>query len=163
MISLSETHGVPWIDRSLYGPCRARPRVVHTRGARRARSPWPHGRSGEELRFRVGADPAVTPAPFRPTSTTHDSFGKERALPLPWLTPARFPRGRELSVHAEKLTEAGSYRGARGIDSCVAISSVPRTLRHRSLTGTAQVRCSRDPGPAAELRPPASAQAARSD
>jgi len=130
---------------------------------RRARSLWPLGRSGVELRIRVGAAPAVTPVPIRPTSTTHDSIDKERELLLPWFTPFRFPRGREPSV---------SRRVAhRGDPDPVCAAFVPhvgcRAYLGRFVIEASRaphgVRCSRDPGPAAELRPPTSARAARCD
>lgn len=72
----------------LRGPCRARPpRSSRALGHDELGHPGLAAASGERLRFRVGAAPAVTPVPVRPTSTTHDSSDKERELPTSWCTP----------------------------------------------------------------------------
>lgn len=122
----------------LRGPCRARPpRSSRALGHDELGHPGLTAAPGGELRFRVGAVPAVTPVPFRPTSTTHDSFDKERALALVLVHSARFPRDREPSVHAEQLTEASSFRPREALSSSRGAPSVPRTLRHRSLARAA--------------------------
>jgi len=143
----------------LRGPCRARPpRSSRALGHDELGHLGLTAASGERLRFRVGAAPAVTPVPVRPTSTTHDSFDKERELPMSWCTP--------FASHATgsaRYTPSISPRRAR---SDLARRCLPRA-RSRAYLGRFVieaslaphvVRCSRDPGPPAERCPPASAQ-----
>lgn len=143
----------------LRGPCRARPpRSSRALGHDELGHPGLAAASGGRLRFRVGAAPAVTPVPVRPTSTTHDSFDKERELPTSWCTPfashatgsARYtpsisPRraGSDLARRCLPRAQTRAYLGRFVIEA----SRAPHVVRH-----------SRDPGPPAERCPPASAQ-----
>lgn len=105
-VSRSPRTEVLRIDRSLYGQCRALGAFFTRAEARRARSPWPLGRSGDELRFRVGAVPAVTPVLFDRRLQPTIRLVKNGHSPC--LGPLRSAShaGGSLRSHAERLIEA---------------------------------------------------------
>lgn len=142
------------INRSLYGQCRAA-RAIFTRAeARRARSPWPFGRSGVELRFRVGAVPAVTPVLFDQRLQPTIRLIKNGHSPCLGPLRAASHAGGSPRIHAERLVEAVSVPWRRRF-FLIRVSSVPRALRHRSLVYNTQralhamhsVHCPETPGP----------------
>lgn len=158
------------INRSLYGQCRAA-RAVFTRAeARRARSPWPFGRSGVELRFRVGAVPAVTPVLFDQRLQPTIRLIKNGHSPCLGPLRAASHAGGSPRIHAERLVEAVSVPWRRrfflipGVERTSGASSSKPRLQHTTCVAC-NARCAlpRDPGPPAERCPPASARAPRCD
>lgn len=142
------------INRSLYGQCRAA-RAVFTRAeARRARSPWPFGRSGVELRFRVGAVPAVTPVLFDQRLQPTIRLIKNGHSPCLGPLRAASHAGGSPRIHAERLVEAVSVPWRRrfflipGVErTSGASSSKPRLQHTGALHAMHVVHCPETPGP----------------
>lgn len=115
-----------------------------------------------ELQFRMGAVPAVTPVlstdVYKPTIRLIKN-GHPPAL----VHSARFPMRAGVSV-SRRVTHRGDLALSDEAFLPQAMgTSVPRTLRHRSLSVAARCAVLGDPGPLAERCPPASAQDARCD
>jgi hypothetical protein len=136
--------------------CRARPpRASPAKRHDELGHPAPHLERwsrcpGRGFRIRVGADTAVTPVTFRPTSATHDFVSKERAPPLSRYTPHRIPR----DVGALGFTPRGSLRRAgmptRDVSFPRATTGVPLTLRRRTPRPPHDVRRCSEHGPPTE-------------